>query len=140
LNYYRGNITSDISKNYASATDEASNALARQGVDQTSGAAIETMSDLNRGKTQDLATGYSNLQGMDIGQKQANLDNLMKLFGVSTLGGTSGSTTTTSGGNTTSGLSSLLKGAIGGASAGTAISPGWGTAIGGVLGGLGGLF
>lgn len=32
------------------------------------------------------------------------------------------------------------QGALGGAAAGTAVVPGWGTAVGGIIGGLGGLF
>lgn len=48
-------------------------------------------------------------------------------------------TTTQSGGGASTG-SSIFGGALSGAAAGTMVMPGWGTAIGGALGGLSGLF
>lgn len=55
-------------------------------------------------------------------------------------GGYGANATTTSYGPKTNKGAGILGGALGGAALGTQISPGWGTAIGGGLGALGGLF
>lgn len=70
----------------------------------------------------------------------AGLDRYASLLGLGTGYGTSSGTSTTTGtpAKGSSG-SSFLQGALGGASAGSAFGP-WGAGVGGILGGLGGLF
>ena len=66
----------------------------------------------------------------------ANLINYSEII-RSMLPGTNSATTTSGGGTSTA--KSVLGGAASGAAMGSMIMPGWGTAIGGVIGGLGGL-
>lgn len=68
----------------------------------------------------------------------AGLDRYAALLGLGTGYGTSSGTTTGTPARAGGGAS-FLQGALGGASAGSAFGP-WGAGIGGVLGGLGGLF
>ena len=121
---------------YGALAQDVQNTLAGQ---QLAGSYSATLADL----MQAPATLYS-----QVGNAQdtyadavnaapaANLINYSEII-RSMLPGTNSATTTSGGGTSTS--KSVLGGAASGAAMGSMIMPGWGTAIGGAIGGLGGL-
>lgn len=81
-NYYQGNLFSGIGKQTAGAQQALEDNLARSGVVPGSGAAVEAYGNLERGKVMGVSDALAKLTGMDIGQKQQNLANLMAALGI----------------------------------------------------------
>jgi hypothetical protein len=85
-----------------------------------------------------VAKGEENERNIKFDTLDATWDLEMYQYGANMLAAISGATSATVG-KEPSTAASVLGGAASGAAAGTAIMPGWGTAIGAVAGGLAGL-
>jgi hypothetical protein len=91
--FYTQQGLQDVGKAYAGAKNNLSENLARSGA--RGGAVTEAFGNLERSNVQGKSQMISNLQGMDISQKQANTDRLLKaiaLPGSPVTTGTSGVT------------------------------------------------
>lgn len=75
---YTGQVMSDTTKQFAGAGKSLNENLARSGVGAKSGAAIEANADLARSKAMAGSQGLAGITGMDLQQKNTNLNNIMK--------------------------------------------------------------
>ena len=80
--YYSGQINQGVAQNTASQEQSFQDQTARQGNLAGRGAVTEGQADIARGGVEGTAQGLSNLQGMDINQKQTNLNNLFRAMGI----------------------------------------------------------
>ena len=94
--YYTGEAMGDVSRSFAGQGASLKGNLARSGVNPSSGASVEAFSDLARGQAQGEAQALHGIEGMDIQQKDANLQNLMKGISIPGQPMQTGSTSTTS--------------------------------------------
>jgi len=80
--FYTGRAMTDIGKQYGSASKGLTESLARSGVGPTSGAAVESLSDLARNRAASGAEALGNISGMDLQKKSENLANIMKAISI----------------------------------------------------------
>lgn len=78
--YYTGQMRDQVGKSYEAGTQSLADTLARSGMPRSSGAALESRSDLLRGKMTSEAQGHSAIQGMDLQRKDVNTDRLLKML------------------------------------------------------------
>ena len=90
--YYTGQGLTDVNQATAGASKALTDNLARSGV--KGGAAAEAYSDLARSSVTGKAGMVSQLQGMDITQKNANVDRLLKAIALPGSPITTGTTNT----------------------------------------------
>lgn len=80
--YYTGEAMSDVANQYAGAGKSLSESMSRSGVLPGSGANVEAMSDLKRSQAQAGAKALQGVEGMDVQQKQTNVQNMMADIGI----------------------------------------------------------
>lgn len=105
--YYSGQINRGVAQNTASQEQAFQDQTARQGNLAGRGAVTEGQADIARGGVEGTAQGLSNLQGMNINQKQTNLNNLFKALGIAYSPSATGGSSTQSG-SLLSTLSSII--------------------------------
>jgi hypothetical protein len=109
--YYGGQIQKNVNDNTASQIQSYNDQMARQGNMVGRGSIAEGVSGIRRSGVEGMASGLSSLTGMDINQKQQNLQNLLSTLGLAVYPQSSGGTSTTEGGllSTLTGIRSLIK-------------------------------
>lgn len=80
--YYTGEAMGDVARSYQGAGKSLTGSLARSGVSPASGALTEAFSDLARGRASSTAGALQSIEGLDVQQKQQNLNNLMKAISI----------------------------------------------------------
>ena len=96
--FYTGEAMGDVSRSFSGQGAALKGNLARSGANPSSGAYTEAMSDLSRGQAQGEAQALHGVESMDIGQKNQNLQDMMKaitLPGAPIQTGQTGTTTQT---------------------------------------------
>lgn len=138
--YYKSQQFNDLSNQARYQNLAAAEAMGGLGSTATSNSLASIAPMLGQGFLSDQMNSYQNLANIGLGalQGQANAgqnyaNNTGQLL-------QQGAAAQAASGNQPSKLQGALTGAMGGAAAGTAIMPGWGTAIGAGIGALGSLF
>jgi len=76
--YYTGETMGDVARSFQGQGTALRGNLARSGVSPSSGASVEAFKDLARAQAIGEAQALHGVSGMDIQQKNLNLQNLMK--------------------------------------------------------------